>query len=128
MPRAAAPQFGSPAGTQAGGTQAGTAPQTYAAPSLKPVSPPSPIPGLSGTAPTTGANGANGANGNQSNGAGVNNAAGPNQMPVVPGTGPGASTGAFPRLLEPTSHTTSWQPLTVRPTGYPTAALPGRLQ
>jgi len=121
MPRAAAPQVGSQFGSPAG-TQAGTAPQTYAAPSLKPVSPPSLIPGTSGTAP------ANGANGNHSNGVGSNSATGPNQMPVVPGTGPGASTGAFPRLLEPTSHTTSWQPMNMRPTGYPTAALPGRLQ
>ena len=56
------------------------------------------------------------------------NATGPNGMPTVPGTGPGAATGAFPRLLEPTSHTTSWQPATVRPTSYPTAALPARLQ
>jgi hypothetical protein len=70
----------------------------------------------------------NGANGNLSNGAGTNGGTGPNQMPVVPGTGPGAATGAFPRLLEPTSHTTSWQPMNVRPTAYPTAALPGRLQ
>ena len=114
-------QFGTPAGSQAG-TQAGVAPQTYAAPSLKPVSPPSPAPGTSGMAPT------NGANGNLSNGAGTNGGTGPNQMPVVPGTGPGAATGAFPRLLEPTSHTTSWQPMNVRPTAYPTAALPGRLQ
>ena len=55
-------------------------------------------------------------------------------MPVLPGQGPRASTGAFPRLLEPTSHTTSWQPATVDPSatgrrpGYPTAALPARLQ
>ena len=74
-------------------------------------------------------------------------------MPTLPGSGPGASTGAFPRLLEPTSHTTSWQPvgpapaamtrtgwqpaaigITIVPAsptyaaGYPTAALPGRLQ
>ena len=52
-------------------------------------------------------------------------------MPVLPGSGPGATTGAFPRLLEPTSHTTSWQPATNLPTmsvrGYPTAALPARL-
>jgi len=57
-------------------------------------------------------------------------------MPVLPGSGPGAATGAFPRLLEPTSHTTSWQPATNLPTmgtpamplrSYPTAALPTRL-
>jgi hypothetical protein len=55
-------------------------------------------------------------------------------MPVLPGQGPKASTNAFPRLLEPTSHTTSWQPAmfdpvaTGRRPGYPTAALPARLQ
>jgi hypothetical protein len=47
-------------------------------------------------------------------------------MPVLPGSGPGAATGAFPRLLEPTSHTTSWGPSDGGPAGvqYPTAALP----
>jgi len=59
---------------------------------------------------------------------GTNSAAGPATMPVVPGTGPGAATGAFPRLLEPTSHTTSWPSAPIRPTSYPTAALPGRVQ
>ena len=54
-------------------------------------------------------------------------------MPVLPGEGPKASTNAFPRLLEPTSHTTSWQPAMLdgyagRRPGYPTAALPARLQ
>jgi len=51
---------------------------------------------------------------------------GPAQMPVLPGTGPGAATGAFPRLLEPTGHTTSWGPSDGGATGvqYPTAALP----
>lgn len=59
---------------------------------------------------------------------------GPQAMPVVPGPGPKASTGAFPRLLEPTGHTTSWQPAMLdasplgRRPGYPTAALPARLQ
>ena len=58
----------------------------------------------------------------------------PPGMPVVPGQGPKASTNAFPRLLEPTSHTTSWQPAMLAPVdagrrpGYPTAALPARLQ
>ena len=58
-----------------------------------------------------------------------------NGMPVLPGVGPSASTNAFPKLLEPTGHTTSWQPasgwqqpLNARPSGYPTAALPGRVQ
>ena len=60
---------------------------------------------------------------------GTSGAAGVNGMPVVPGTGPGSSTSAFPKLLEPTGHTTSWQPAPVmRPTAYPTAALPGRIQ
>jgi hypothetical protein len=73
-------------------------------------------------------------------------------MPILPGQGPNAATGAFPKLLEPTSHTTSWQPASPRqpapaamiqsvwqpatvaagPAGhgnrYPTAALPSRLQ
>lgn len=47
-------------------------------------------------------------------------------MPVLPGDGPGAATGAFPRLLEPTSHTTSWGPSDIDAgrIQYPTAALP----
>jgi hypothetical protein len=55
-------------------------------------------------------------------------------MPTLPGTGPTSATGAFPRLLEPTGHTTSWQPASGggRPAlfmpAYPTAALPARLQ
>ena len=56
-------------------------------------------------------------------------------MPVMPGAGPSATTNAFPKLLEPTGHTTSWRPmagsypaLPTRPTAYPTAALPGRVQ
>lgn len=76
-------------------------------------------------------------------------------MPVMPGPGPSPATGAFPRLLEPTGHTTQYQPPTqwqsatvqttvwqpavpVSPTGayasgqrsggYPTAALPTRSQ
>jgi hypothetical protein len=70
-------------------------------------------------------------------------------MPVVPGNGPTSATRAFPKLLEPTSHTTSWQPVqakspagwqsafTQTPTGsyaqgwqstYPTAALPTHAQ
>jgi len=60
---------------------------------------------------------------------------GSNGMPVVPGVGPSAATGAFPKLLEPTGHTTSWQPAAgwpasrgMRPSSYPTAALPGRVQ
>jgi hypothetical protein len=60
---------------------------------------------------------------------------GSNGMPVLPGGGPSAATGAFPKLLEPTGHTTSWHPANgwhpaqvARPSGYPTAALPGRVQ
>ena len=60
---------------------------------------------------------------------------GSNGMPVLPGVGPSSSTGAFPKLLEPTGHTTSYQPAAgwypshqaARPTGYPTAAIPGRV-
>ncbi|RLS33971.1 MAG: hypothetical protein DWH79_05600 [Planctomycetota bacterium] len=49
-------------------------------------------------------------------------------IPTVPGPGPRTTTGAFPRLVEPTIHTTSWQPA-VQPRGaYPTAALPSRPQ
>jgi hypothetical protein len=105
MPRTPAPQTGVQSGTT----------QPFAAPSLKPLSPPAvsgSAPAASGTAPATGTNGVSG----------------PTTMPVVPGSGPGASTGAFPRLLEPTSHTTSWRPVGVAPMGTPTAALPGRLQ
>jgi hypothetical protein len=74
---------------------------------------------------------------------------GNSDMPVVPGNGPTSATRAFPKLLEPTSHTTSWQPsrsispagwqpaFTKAPTGpyaqgwqptYPTAALPTHAQ
>lgn len=76
-----------------------------------------------------------------------------NRMPVLPGTGPGPATGAFPRLLEPTGHTTQTQqrqsgylgqqatlmPMVSSqtpssyasrraPGGYPTAVLPIRSQ
>jgi len=68
------------------------------------------------------------------NGSGTSTS-GSNGMPVLPGGGPSAATGAFPKLLEPTGHTTSWQPAAgwqpsqlARPAGYPTAALPGRVQ
>ncbi len=69
----------------AGGTQ----PQSSTAPSLSPIWP--------SAAPAQG--GANGAT----------------QMPVLPGAGPGPATGAFPKLLEPTGHTTQTQP-TIRAT------------
>lgn len=54
-------------------------------------------------------------------------------MPTLPGTGPTGATRAFPRLLEPTNHTTSWQPAVdvgvpaIFTPAYPTAALPARL-
>jgi hypothetical protein len=54
-------------------------------------------------------------------------------MPVLPGAGPTGATRAFPRLLEPTGHTTSWQPAggQGRPAAYgpryPAAALPSLL-
>ena len=35
---------------------------------------------------------------------------GNSDMPVLPGNGPTTSTRAFPKLLEPTGHTTSWKP------------------
>ena len=113
--------------------------QTYA-PSLS--SPTTPVP----SAPN-GAGSMSGTNGFPMppavNGSGVSGSPGtlqpapvaaPPGMPVLPGQGPKASTNAFPRLLEPTSHTTSWQPAMFdgsprgRQPGYPTAALPARLQ
>lgn len=120
MPRPPVPQAG---------VQSGTAPQTFAPPSFKPLSPPAlsgSAPATSGTAPaispfTAPSSGTAPASG-------TNGAVGPTTMPVVPGSGPGASTGAFPRLLEPTSHTTSWRPVSAAPMGTPTAALPGRIQ
>lgn len=120
MPRPPVPQAG---------LQSGTAPQTFAAPSLKPLSPPAvsgSAPGASGTAPAFSPFTAPGSG--TAPASGTNGAIGPTVMPVVPGSGPGASTGAFPRLLEPTSHTTSWRPVSAKPMGTPTAALPGRLQ
>ena len=74
-------------------------------------------------------------NGVTSGTSGGTSTSGSNGMPVLPGGGPSPATGAFPKLLEPTGHTTSWQPAAgvypsqlARPTGYPTAALPGRVQ
>ncbi len=64
-------------------------PQSSAAPSLSPVWP--------SAAPAQG---------------GMNSG---NRMPVVPGAGPGPATGAFPKLLEPTGHTTQAEPM-VQPT------------
>ena len=74
-------------------------------------------------------------NGMTNGAGGSTSTSGSNGMPVLPGGGPSATTGAFPKLLEPTGHTTSWQPAAgwhpsqlARPSGYPTAALPGRVQ
>jgi hypothetical protein len=97
--------YGTGNGTPA--AQAPAAPQLPAAP-YAPIAPPALTPAPSGTAPAQ------------------PSATGTNGMPVLPGSGPGAATRAFPRLLEPTSHTTSWQPATVGPR-YPTAALPTAL-
>jgi hypothetical protein len=63
-------------------------------------------------------------------------AAGPASGTAAPPAASGTSgtSGLYPRLLDPTSHTTSWQPAdlggrpaTFRP-AYPTAALPLRAQ
>ncbi len=99
-----------------------------AAPALAPLGT-TPL-GTNGFSPPSGTNGLSqpsGTNGSQTP------APSRQGMPVLPGEGPKASSNAFPRLLEPTSHTTSWQasPIgfpTARRSGYPTAALPSRLQ
>jgi hypothetical protein len=121
-------------------------PQPTQAPAFSPAPSLRPIPelprtgnGQAGAANGSGANGpaANGAGANglpsaeaarggaepAATGRGIENPAG---MPVLPGTGPGAATGAFPRLLEPTGHTTSWGPSDggAARIQYPTAALP----
>ncbi|MFZ4733964.1 MAG: hypothetical protein ACOYK7_15620 [Pirellulales bacterium] len=88
---------------------------SIAPPSLSPASPAAPAPATSGSSVPAGGIGTGAA------------------MPTLQGTGPAANTGAFPRLLEPTGHTTSWQPVTPAPPGhgmaasYPRAALPSRL-
>ncbi|MFM9024939.1 MAG: hypothetical protein ACKON7_06330 [Planctomycetaceae bacterium] len=89
-------------------------PTTPAAPATGTVAPPSLLPGSGSTAP--------GLQPSTSGG-----------TPMLQGNGPTGATRAFPRLLEPTHHTTSWQPATdvnVPATfmpAYPTAALPSRL-
>ena len=93
-----------------------------------------------GSGTTNSTNGMNSMNSMSSPNGGTSTS-GSNGMPVLPGGGPSAATGAFPKLLEPTGHTTSWQPASgcqptsgwhpvqvARPSGYPTAALPGRVQ
>jgi hypothetical protein len=129
------------------GVTASTSQQTVP---LQPTSPPAltpapslkPIPELPRTQQPTGPAGSTG----QSNGLGSGSPAANNPslfpsspspaaghdgsssggMPTLPGTGPTGATGAFPRLLAPTSHTTSWQPSPPASSGvqYPTAALP----
>jgi hypothetical protein len=87
--------------------------------------------GASANGPATNGTGANGrpsdeaARGNAEPATGVHGQ-NPAGMPLLPGSGPGAASGAFPRLLEPTSHTTSWGPSDGggAHVQYPTAALP----
>jgi hypothetical protein len=45
-------------------------------------------------------------------------------MPVMPGPGPGPATGAFPKLLEPTGHTTHYQPPAAAPAQWQSAVAP----
>jgi hypothetical protein len=138
LPQAITPQAGTYAPSQAQATpqpQPTQPPALAPAPSLKPI-PELPRNGEAGGAATGKATGGGQAGGESSGsrgfggGNGVQPAApagnGPTGMPVMPGTGPGAATGAFPRLLEPTSHTTSWGPSdgAAARVQYPTAALP----
>jgi len=112
-------------------------PQATQPPALTPAPSLRPIPELPRTekAPTDVAPGAGGRTNAEATRGGVDPAASgspgdkadsPTGMPVVPGDGPGTATGAFPRLLEPTSHTTSWGPSDADAVRlqYPTAALP----
>lgn len=122
------PDMRAPVGQAYGSQPVTSAPQTFTVPptpntSAVPAQPSIQPPSL---APGSGTNSGSGTTSGTTPGGAPGT--GPVGMPVVPGTGPGAATGAFPRLLEPTSHTTSWQPAPIRPTAYPTAALPGRLQ
>ena len=90
-------------------TTSGTVlPATPAAPATGTVAPPSLLPGSGSAAPVPHA------------------APAGEGTPMLKGTGPTGATRAFPRLLEPTNHTTSWQPATIVPR-YPTAALPTTL-
>ncbi len=127
------------AGTYAPGpAQAAPQPQPTQPPALTPAPSLKPIPELprtgqapGGTAAGTATGGGEPAGRSGAGNGGTNQPAtpaidAPSGMPVLPGTGPGAATGAFPRLLEPTSHTTSWGPSDGAPAQvqYPTAALP----
>jgi len=122
------PDVRAPVGQAYGSQPATSAPQTFTPPPTTSGSTPPARPSVQppSLAPGSGTNSGSGTTSGTTPGAAPGT--GPVGMPVVPGTGPGAATGAFPRLLEPTSHTTSWQPAPIRPTAYPTAALPGRLQ
>jgi hypothetical protein len=133
-----------PDSQRAQGGQAGSAPATSATPPAAPTSGGAvpAAPGTTGASPAA----AGDAAGEKSANGGVPQAASPRLvpipaapaapsnravapgMPTVPGPGPGTTTGAFPRLLAPTAHTTSWQPVAPRPAAYPTAALPSRPQ
>lgn len=122
------PDVRAPAGQISGSQPATSAPQTFTVPQAPSTSatPAQPFVQPPSLAPGSGTNSSSGTTSGTVPGGAPGT--GPVGMPVVPGTGPGAATGAFPRLLEPTSHTTSWQSPVIRPTAYPTAALPGRLQ
>ncbi|MFM8283598.1 MAG: hypothetical protein ACKOCW_08560 [Planctomycetaceae bacterium] len=126
----------------------GPTPQPTSPPALTPTPALRPIPEIKGAVPNTEAPGAASGTGNGTTGA-IDNARSGNSpdmtapkappaggigtgavMPTLQGTGPAANTGAFPRLLEPTGHTTSWKPLeppSGRSPSYPQTALPSRL-
>ena len=118
LPRGSAAADGSPApkgeATPGAGAAVNAAP-AIAPPALTPA--PTTAPSPAATAPATPPGGV---------GTGAT-------MPTLQGAGPAANTGAFPRLLEPTGHTTSWQPTApsttavANPSGYPRTALPARL-
>ncbi len=141
------PQAGTyaPPATTAIQPQPTTPPALAPAPSLKPipelprtttsgtVAPAAPVPAANGTAidrvappsltPGTGASGTFAPAPQPA----PQPAASGSGMPLLPGTGPTDATRAFPRLLAPTNHTTSWQPATDVGPRYPTAALPSTL-
>lgn len=126
------------------GTYATPSPQPQLQPTTPPALAPAPslrpIPELPRSAPANGKNGSQPSNGEGQPPAATTNgqqpsaapslapirpSATPSQgggtgiigMPVMPGPGPSPSTGAFPKLLEPTGHTTQ-----ARPFGTPTSA------
>ena len=84
---------GGPAVTNGNGAAgSGQAPPAAGASQRRPLAAPSLAPIQPSAVPMPGANG------------------GTIGMPVLPGPGPGPATGAFPKLLEPTGHTTQFQP------------------